>query len=219
MSLPNYFEDVKAAKAKYPEAWKQAHTGSPQTEDFIKLLAKDLHAKDVKVALNGKRGNPLDLSDDALNILCDKDDSKGRTPEGLPCVVVDVIGGAGGPNPVPAWGVMNTLIEGSGAHVDPSGTPIPPVPTMPDYEALGGDAYWRAEIGVPLQADMTQATSAHGGGPLNDGSSVWFARPIFRILHAYANGQTPDRAAIIKSVRNEWRAVLTAQGATGLPPL
>lgn len=95
----------------------------------------------------------------------------------------------------------------------------PPAVTMPSYEDLGGDAYWRSAIGVPLQEDMTKATSEHGGGPLNDGSSVWFSRPIFLILHAYASGQTPDRAAIIKKVRNEWRAVLTQQGAQGLPPL
>lgn len=90
---------------------------------------------------------------------------------------------------------------------------------IPDYEALGGDGYWRKAIGVPLQEDMTTATVDHGGGPLNDGSSVWFARPIYLILHAYASGQIPDRPAIIKSIRNEWREVLRQQGATNLPPL
>lgn len=83
-----------------------------------------------------------------------------------------------------------------------------PQPTMPNYEDLGGDAYWRNEIGKTLQADMAMV-----GQTLNDGSSTWFSRPIFRILHAYANGQTPDRPAIITSVRNEWRKIL------GLPPV
>lgn len=137
MSVPNYFEDVKVAKAKYPEAWKQAHTGSPQTEAFIRLLAKALHAKDPKVSLNGKRGNPLDLSDDCVNILCDAADSAGRTPEGLPCVVVDVIGGAGGPNPVPTWSVYNTLVEGSGAPVDPGNIPMPQPPAQFPYPDEG----------------------------------------------------------------------------------
>ena len=90
------------------------------------------------------------------------------------------------------------------------GIVVKPMPSqgMPSYEDLGGDAYWRTEIGRVLQADLALA-----GQTMNDGSSVWFSRPIFRILHAYASGQEPDRPAIIKSVRNEWRAIL------GLPVL
>lgn len=207
--IPNFLEDVKAARTKYADAWTHAHVdGDLRRYEFIKLLAADIHAKNAKVGNNGKRGNPLDLSMDALNILCDVAESAGRTPEGLPCVVVDVIGGAGGPNPQPVWNVFDTFVEGSGANVKPGAVPTPQ-PTIPSYEALGGDAYWREELGVPLQSDMALANA----GPLNDGSSVWFSRPIYRILEAYAKGQTPDRPAIIKSVRNEWRAIL------GLPPL
>jgi len=92
--------------------------------------------------------------------------------------------------------------------------PIPAPSGMPSYEDLGGDAYWRTEIGVPLQADMAIKTPLYPEGQtLNDGSSVWFSRPIFLILEAYAKGQRPDRPAIIRRVRNEWR------GALGLPPL
>ncbi|MEO8680390.1 MAG: hypothetical protein ABI665_15165 [Vicinamibacterales bacterium] len=106
----------------------------------------------------------------------------------------------------------NPLIAQSFEGGDP--VPAPRPLTLPSYEDLGGDAYWRAEIGVPLQADMAIKTPLHPEGQtLNDGSTVWISRPIFRILHAYLSGQTPDRPAIIRSVRNEWRAVL------GLPPL
>lgn len=119
--IPNYLEDVKAAKAKYPEAWSHAHvTDDPKRWDFIKLLAADLHAKDPKVGLNGKRGNPNDLSMDALNYLCDKADSEGRTPEGLPCAVIDCITSAGIPSASPAWNPFTTVVEGSGAWVDPT---------------------------------------------------------------------------------------------------
>lgn len=131
--IPNYKSDVEAAKVKYQDAWLHAHTGDDRTEEFIRLLAKDLHAKDSNVALNGKRGDPNDISDDALNILCEEADSQGRTPDGRPCVVVDVIFAAGArppytpsnPAPAPTWGVLTTAVEGSGANVNP--TPQPPV--------------------------------------------------------------------------------------------
>ncbi len=124
--IPNYLADVQAAKAKYPEAWSHAHVdGDPKRWDFIRLLGADLHAKDFNVGLNGKRGNPNDLSMDALNILCTAGDSDGRTPNGVSCAVVDVIGGAGGPNPVPTWNVFTTVVEGSGAWVSPQAVPVP----------------------------------------------------------------------------------------------
>lgn len=118
--IPNYYEHVKAAITRYPEAFRHAHVdGDPLKAEWVKLLAADLHAIDPKVGINGKRGDPRNPSMDAINILCDAADSEGRTPEGLPCVVVDVIGGAGGPNPTASWSVYNTRIEGSGAWVKP----------------------------------------------------------------------------------------------------
>ena len=115
----------------------------------------------------------------------------------------------------------NPPIEQHGGVAEPMLPPAPPLGQppagqfrIPSYAELGDDAFFRAEIGTPLQADMTTA-----GQTLNDGSSVWFSRPIYRILAAYARGERPDVAAIVKSVRNEWRAELRKQGATGLPPL
>ena len=211
--IPNYIEDVKAAKTKYADAWSHAHVdGDPRRLEWIKLFAKDLHAKDHNVGCNGKRGNPLDLSADAINILCDETDSNGRTPDGEPCVVVDVIGGAGGPTPSPIWGVYNTLVEGSGANVDPNATPAPPPPAtpyIPSYGELGDDAFFRSQIGIPLQADMSIA-----GQALNDGSSVWFARACYELItESMKAGRMIDAAPIVKKYRNQWRAIL------GLPPL
>lgn len=96
----------------------------------------------------------------------------------------------------------------------PVPVPQPPVSMIPSYAALGDDAFFRKAIGDPLEADMAVA-----GQALNAGSSVWFSRPIYRILESYARGVRPDVDVIIKSVRNEWRANLTAQGAKDLPPL
>jgi len=107
----------------------------------------------------------------------------------------------------------------------PAPSPAPQSPTsqfrIPSYAELGDDAFFRAQIGVPLQADMTTA-----GQVLNDGSSVWFSRGTYLLVvaavKAFLNGGSMadvDAPAIVKSVRNEWRANLTKQGATGLPPL
>lgn len=138
MAIPNMLDEVKRARIRYPEAWKNAHTGNSQTEDFIKLLAKDLHKIDARFGLNGKRGNPLDLSDDAINYI---GEGPGHDPLTLqPITVFDVIRGAGGPNPQPSWDRVDQ--DGPGAWVDPNKIPTPPpIPTpgfpYPDEQTSG----------------------------------------------------------------------------------
>ncbi len=49
-------------------------------------------------------------------------------------------------------------------------TPIPepePPMTIPGYEEIGGDEFFRVNVGVPLEADMAMV-----GQPLNAGSSA-----------------------------------------------
>jgi hypothetical protein len=198
--IPNYLEDVKAAKAKYPEAWSHAHvTGDPKRWDFIRLLAADLHAKDLNVGLNGKRGNPNDLSMDALNYLCDADDSAGRTPDGTPCAVIDVIGSAGIPSQYPAWTPYTTQVEGSGAWVRPgSGTvpiPVPPTPTYPSYEALGGDEGGK-KITRQLEADYKRA--GHAG--LDGDCGAWQQR----VSYDFLTGICKTVEESIAKHRKEW---------------
>lgn len=136
--IPNMLSEVEKCKKKFPQAWKDAHTGNAHTEDFIRILASDLYLIDPKFGLNGKRGNPDDLSDDALNYLCTSDESTGRTPEGLPCVVIDVIGRAGAPDAYPTWQVFSQAPDANGAWVKPmpvlappAPTPVPPAPSFP----------------------------------------------------------------------------------------
>lgn len=98
-------------------------------------------------------------------------------------------------------------------YLRPSGRPPePPVPAfrLPSYAELGDDAFFRAMIGVPLEADYLMA-----GQRLNDGSAVWFSRATYRLMAAFfkANGQPIDAAGEVRTVRNEWRAIL------GLPPV
>lgn len=127
---------------------------------------------------------------------------------------VDFVGGAGGPNPQPAWQVDAPRYSKKdwldpfdhGQHAPP---PPPPL-RIPSYGELGDDAFFRAFIGVPLQADMIMA-----GQQLNEGSAVWFSRAVYRLMSAFlrANGQPIDPAGEVRIVRNEWRAIL------GLPPV
>lgn len=81
--------------------------------------------------------------------------------------------------------------------------PEPQPCVVPGYEEIGGDAFYRAEIGVPLEADMKLV-----GAPLNNGSSVWFSRTIYDIIVAHINKQQDQIPAIVKKHRNEWRAIL-----------
>ena len=126
---------------------------------------------------------------------------------------VDFIGGAGGPNPQPGWIVDEiTPYTHADAH-DPDdhgiGTAPPPLPRIPSYGELGDDAFFRTQIGVPLQADMLLA-----GQQMNDGSSVWFSRTTYEILtEALKAGHMIDTGPIVRKYRNQWRAIL------GLPPL
>ena len=128
-------------------------------------------------------------------------------------LAVDFIVGAGGPNPQPGWGVGAHVYTHADAH-DPADHGIEarpaPIAQVPSYEALGGDAFFRATVGVPLQADMLAA-----GQQLNEGSSVWFSRAVYRLMVAFLNakGQPIDPDGEVRMVRNEWRQIL------GLPPV
>lgn len=210
--IPNYLEEVKAAKAKYPEAWSHAHvTGDPRRWDFIRLLAADLHAIDPKVGLNGKRGNPDDLSMDAINYLCEKEDSAGRTPDGTPCAVVDVIASAGIPSQSPAWSPYITELEGSGAWVDPGDSPVPPPPPEPCvYPDYPGDEPFD-ELGEALFNDYEKAEHAP-----DKGMSRWFGRTEYDWLV----GICPTLGESIVKHQGEWRGGLNKwRASVGKAPI
>lgn len=116
---------------------------------------------------------------------------------------------------IPQWGKINPqFYRPNNPWVDPksvSGSqPVPPAQEVPTYEEIGGDTFFRANVGVPLEADMTLA-----GQTLNNGSSVWFSRTCYDLIVAHINGNPTqaDIDAIVKKHRNEWRSIL------GLPPL
>ena len=135
-----------------------------------------------------------------------------------PATVIDVIAGAGGPSPSPAWSIVTDPNHPVGAAwvqpddvIEPDPTPEPvPCPDLeiPGYETIGGDNLFRSQVGVPLEVDMALA-----GQTLNNGSSVWFSRTCYSILALRISNPNADIAPVIKKHRNEWRAIL------GLPPL
>lgn len=89
--------------------------------------------------------------------------------------------------------------------------PIAPPSDMPlaDYNGVGGDQFFVAVVGAALESDMKQA-----GQTMNAGSAAWAARAAFLVVRAFdKHGDHRERDAIVKSVRNEWRALL------GQPPL
>jgi hypothetical protein len=108
VSIPNHIDVVRRLAVEHPSEWSAAHRGGAGTESFIRRLAATLHAMDPRFGLNGKRGNPNDISDDAINfdgesLLGDVDPTRGNAP----VTVLDVIGsapsGPTGPDGNPAW--------------------------------------------------------------------------------------------------------------------
>jgi hypothetical protein len=85
---PNRFDVVERVAAACPGLISQDHA-------FTDAVASLLTAEDARWGRNGKRGNPNDPSHDAIAF------RNPSSPFGVS--IVDIIGGAGGPSPSPAW--------------------------------------------------------------------------------------------------------------------
>ena len=201
MSIPDLTYIVRQAKEEHPQAWKDAHTGNAHTEDFIRIVAKMMHAVNPKFGLNGKRGNPQDISDDAVNFI---GEGPGTTPGGQPCTVIDIIGGAGGPNPQPVWQVFSDPVASSGAWVNPNSAPgLPPQPIPPQYPPYPFPEDPVDVCGAALFADFAQAGQA---------PNPQMFRFAFRVAYSWLTKEVSDLNASTAKHRKEWRALL------GLPP-
>lgn len=150
MAIPDCRDVVSRLAAQYPDEWKKAHKpsgGGPETEAFIRRVAYVLHTTvDPHFGLTGKRGDPNDISDDALcydgvSVLGDRDPTRGNAP----VTVIDVIGGAGGPNPTVTWNPVGPAPSAAWVKPEPvgsgsadGGTPSPtsPQPTGPDLTPI-----------------------------------------------------------------------------------
>lgn len=165
MSIPNHLAVVAQIAEQFPEDWRAAHTGGPHTEHFIRRVAWRLHLMDRRFGLNGKRGNPNDISDD---VVCYDGEAAGGdydpTRGNAPVTVIDVIARAGadpndprGPDyrPAPAW--LYPLSPSAAAWVQPHPVdetvpiPGPPAPTpgtpVCEYDPAAMAAL-KAEVGA-----------------------------------------------------------------------
>ena len=212
MAVPNMLAEVERLKSKFPQAWKDAHTGNANSEGFIKLLAAHLHAMNPAFGLNGKRGNPQDISDDAINFKgegADFDPTDGNAPR----TVIDVIGGAGGPNPFPTWAIVTNAATPVGAAWVQPGPPIniptptptpPPPPPKPKYPPYPADESVFDAVGTAMFADFAEAHQA---------PNPQMIRWAFRVAYSWLTIEPTDLKGALAKTRKEWRALL------GLPPL
>lgn len=191
--VPNFLSEVEKCRREHPQAWAHAHTGDAHTEDFIRLLAARLHKIDPRFGLNGKRGDPRTISQDALNF---KGEGPGHDPtnDNMPVTVIDVIGAAGSSGAYPTWQVFDAL-PGPGAWVSPVAPP--PVETkksvLPVYP--GDEIFDR--VGHLLFQDYAEARQQPNAG---------MARWIGRVVFDYLTGMSMEDA-IIKH-RDAWKHAL-----------
>lgn len=150
---PNRQAVVERLAQAHPDAFRCAHTSAACGWDFIRLLACELRKEDIRWGLNGKRGNPNDLSWDALNW---KGFGPARDPAtGDPVTVIDVIVGAGAPGARPAWIVFSTdMTPGAWVQPDCGGAVPPPVPTPPPVDPEIGARLARLEQAIAGMADL-----------------------------------------------------------------
>lgn len=121
---PNEQQFVQDLANRYPDEFRN------NPLQFIKRCAWELHKKDSKWGLNGKRGT-FEISDDILAYLNSTVVFSSPDVSNLPgCEAFDVIRGANGPNPEVTWFNI-TDPDGSGSRwIQPtpidSGEPNPP---------------------------------------------------------------------------------------------
>jgi hypothetical protein len=191
----------------------KAHAGDQKAASlFVRLVAFDLNPTGSTTDYGWLSKTPGESQVDgfAEDAIC-----FGADPADLQNVV-DMVNGAGAPNasiggsvkerrPTNLWVKPHAL---TAEEMDYLKAGSAPQPVVPSYESLGGDAFFRSNIGVPLQADMASV-----GQTLNDGSSVWFSRTAYDCIAARYADPKADLTPICVKHRNEWRAIL------GLPPV
>lgn len=196
--VPDYKYVVEQCKKAYPAEWKNAHTGNEHTEDFIRLLAVQLHDLDKRFGLNGKRGDPDDISDDAVNFKgegADTDPTNGNSP----VTIIDVIAAAGSPQASPSWVIVTDAANPTkGAWVDPTNVVEPPAPPPPTFAPYPGDQVFN-QLGRILEQDYKTYS-----GELNGGCGVWFGRATYD----YLVGNVPSMDAAIQKHRPDWLKIL-----------
>ena len=204
--IPNGQEIVARLAQEFPQEWRTAHNpsgGGPETEAFIRRVAWVLHSTvDAKFGLNGKRGNYNDVSDDVVNWI---GEGPGNDPAtGQPVTVIDVIGGAGGPDPRPQWGIID--LPGPGGWIKPSpvgGAQPAPVSSVwtAAHDAIRARMVGRSALEVAQQLAYTFPDEQWGekrtaSGPWSQdtigrlvGGRLWVIKLSPVTIHGFVDGQ------------------------------
>lgn len=192
MSVPNY---SNVPKALFDTGFYNLRTHDGQAA-FVDAVVATLHGLDERWGHLKKNPGQTAVhghGEDAALYLADED---GQSQ------AVDFVGGAGGPNPQPAWHVDQPRYSKKD-WIDPfdHGLGKPPVVvSYPPYPPNESDV---DGAGVALFADFGQA-----GQPPNP----QMFRFAFRVAYSWLTKEVADLPASVAKHRREWRALL------GLPP-
>ena len=128
-------DKVEQCRVQYPAAWASAHRGGPDSDDFVILCARELQKLDPKFGLNGKRGDPRDISDDVIAYR-----GQGTAVDvvrGGAMEIIDVCASCGASNQSVVWNVGPGGPGDKGTWVDPfsvsphnPGAEIPEIPIV-----------------------------------------------------------------------------------------
>lgn len=205
-------EKVKAAN---PAAWDEVKVRGQTSRTFIGLVAAECQrVVSATIGCNLKRGGP-DVSLDVLAMPNDSgcEDATG-TFAGLE--LIDIIGGAEGPDANITWGdaTQKTIDAGvpGGWIKSPTAQPGPsPTPQYPSYEDLGGDEGGK-KITRILEADYRKAEK-----PGLDGEcGTWPQRTNYDFL----TGKCKTVEESIAKHQPEWRKSLNDERVSqGKPPI
>lgn len=125
-SAPNRREVVDRVSREDPARFACAHTGRDCEADWIVAVAQALHAEDTRWGLNGKRGNPDDISLDVVVFRLGPTDRHVQA--------FDICGACGGGNPSVVWNDITNWATigqpGTAVYVKPPSGP-PPVEPVP----------------------------------------------------------------------------------------
>ena len=113
---------------------------------FVDAVVACLHAGDARWGHLKKSSGQSHLHHHAEDAALYLSDDEGQSQ------AVDFIGGAGGPNPQPAWAVdqprysAKDWIDPFDHRIDEDAPAESPPPFIPSYGALGDDAFFRAQM-------------------------------------------------------------------------
>lgn len=182
LTRQDYINKIEALKVANPEAWANAHTGNDKTEDFVRIVAYELNKVNPDIGLNGKRGDPDNISDDALSVKNPNGFDFDPTDNNNKRDVIDFIESAGDVRKAKVtWGVVKAA-DGNptgSAWVKPTKptkvvvTPVVPQPVEPPKPKLKDrDTFFREMRELNEFYASTDGLKRPGGMVINEKADI-----------------------------------------------